>query len=371
MSRHTEDVLRTVVRDLANGAQTAPELAGRALRQGRRLRRWRRAAAAGGALAAIAVLAGPFVWLRPDAPPRATEWAAPPAAPTTTPATARPPSADWTRTALKLPGGWIVTGATSTGTPAEKGYALDRDRRRYVAAGRYEEVWAAPRDNVAAVVDYERPGEVGLFDLGTGKVRWVRVGSYLMTPRWSPDGRRLALTLLDKDSGRFSLGVLTVSTGAYRTYPVDSRYLCTDQCFFTWGPDGREVVFQQTEPSAPRSESEPHRRRGVQFFSAADGRPTRFAPIPGDPAGAWSWSPDGRLVVVKGQAGPKLVEVKTGREVAAAPAADAVWVTDEQLLYRDPVANEMVLVDLDGRELARQALPAELGLNMMIMIAPN
>ncbi|SCL15823.1 hypothetical protein GA0070624_0833 [Micromonospora rhizosphaerae] len=380
MSRQAEDALRAAVRDLANGARTAPELAGRALRRGRRLRRWRRAVATGSALAALGLLAGPYVWLRHDPPLQTTTWAPPPAAPTastpaaaSTPSVATAPRGDWTRAILELPGGWVITGATSTGGPAAQGYALDRERGRYVAtARRYEEVWAAPRGGVAVVVDYERRGEVGLLDLGTGAVRWVRVGSYIMTPHWSPDGRRVALTVLDKDTGGFSLGVLTAATGGYRTFPVDpTQYYCTDYCFFTWSRDGREVVFQQTDRNAPRSESIRHPRRGVQLFSADNGRPTRFVPVPGDPAGPWAWSPDGKLVVVQGQREPLLVETGSGRVVRTLSTADVVWVSEDRLLYRRPSGSrDFVLADLTGRELVRQPLPHEL-VDREITVAPR
>lgn len=380
MSRQAEDAVRVAVHNLADEARTAPELTDRALRQGRRLRRWRRTVATGGALAAFVLLAAPYFWLRPD-PPLVTATRAPrPAAPAasvpaaaSTPSDAPPPRGDWTRRILELPGGWVLTGATSTGVPAAQGYALDRERGRYIAVSRrYEEVWAAPRGGVAVVVDYERRGEVGLLNLGTGKVRWVRVGSYIMTPHWSPDGRRVALAVLDKDTGGFSLGVLTAATGGYRAFPVDtSRYFCTDYCFFTWSRDGREVVLQQTDRNAPRSESIRHPRRGVQFFSADDGQPTRFVPLPGDPAGPWAWSPDGKLVVIQGQTDPLLVETGSGRVVRTLPASDAAWVSDDRLLYRRPYGSrDFVLADLAGRELVRQPVPKEL-LDREISVAPR
>ncbi|WP_433388876.1 TolB family protein [Micromonospora sp. KLBMP9576] len=341
-------------------------------------RRRRRSAVAGGALAVLVALGGSYLWLRPGEARETGSWA-PAGTPAAAPATpsagtaARAPAGDWTRAVLTLPGDWVLTGATSTGEPAEQGYALDRDRGRYAAPDRrYEQVWAAPRGGIAAVVDHARRGEIGLLALRSGTVRWIRTGNHIMNPHWSPDGRRLALTLLDEESGGFSLGVLTAASGAYRTFPVDTdRYLCTDHCFFTWGRDGRHVALQQTAPGSPLAESRPHARRGVQFFSATNGRPTRFVPVPGDPAGPWSWSPDGRLVVLKGQDGPLLAEVATGRVIGPAPAADAVWVADDRLLHRDRGSNEMVLVDLGGRERARRALPAVLGADMVISVAPR
>ncbi|MEV1142427.1 hypothetical protein [Micromonospora sp. NPDC049799] len=373
MNATGDEALRAAVRELAGEARAVPDLASRALRRGRQLRRRRRAAAGGGALLALAVLAVPFLVLRPDPPADTAGWNAP-VAPTPTPTVSvvPPPDGDWTRTRLTLPGGWVLAGATSTGSPAETAYALDRTRNRYVGEDRYDEMWAAPQGDTAAVVDYDRNGVTGLLDVRGDKVRWVTTGEHIMTPHWSPDGQRIVATILDKETGRFSMGVLTVRTGAYRTFPVDTtRYLCTDYCYFTWARDGREVALQQTDPGAPRSEAQPHARRGVQFFSPDDGRPTRFVPVPGDPAGPWAWSPDGRLVVVKGQDGPKIAEVATGRIVGVAPADDAAWISDDRLLYRDVRANEMVLTDPEGRPLTRQALPRALGANMVLTIAPS
>ncbi|MFD0786872.1 TolB family protein, partial [Micromonospora azadirachtae] len=259
-----------------------------------------------------------------------------------------------------VPGGWVLAGATSTGTPAATGYALDRVGGRYIALDRYEEVWAAPNGHVAAVVDYERRDEIGLLDLRTEQVRWVATGSHVMTPQWSPDGDRLALTRMDKVSGDITLGVLT-SQGTFRTYPVDrQKYFCTDRCFFTWTRDGRHVVLQQSDPDVAVSESRPAARRGIQLFSPDDGRPGAFIPVPGDPAGPWSWSPDGRLVVIRGQDGPRIAEVATGRIVGPAMGDDDVWVNEGRLLHRDLGANAILLIDLEGRELARQSLPQAL-----------
>ena len=93
--------------------------------------------------------------------------------------------------------------------------------------------------------------------------------------------------------------------------------------------------------------------------------------MPGDPAGPWSWSPDGQLVVIKGRDGPQIAEVVTGRVISAAPAEDVAWVSDNRLLYRDVQANELVLADRDGRDLARQSLPRELGVNLVLTVSPD
>ncbi|HEY0701112.1 MAG TPA: hypothetical protein VGD43_25280, partial [Micromonospora sp.] len=350
------------------------DLAAYAITTGRRMRRRRRVVTALGAVVAVAALAAPFVWLRPDAGP-------PVAGPAPTPTGSGPTASagpvlpasegNWRDAPLELPGGWVVTGATSTGLPARGGFVLDRDHDRYVEVDdAYEEVWTAPAGQVAAVRDYDRPQETGLLDVSSGRVRWFRTGQPILNPTWSPDGKRLALTILDKETASFALGVLGVD-GSFRTFPVDAsgKYLCTDYCLFTWTPDGRQVVLQQTDPAAPRSESEPHARRGLQLFSADTAAPARFVPVRGDAGGPFSWSPDGKLVVVKGQQAAQLVEVDTGRVLNELPSPDMVFVAADRLLLvgRD---GEAALTDLTGRVLERQALPSELT-GMLVAVGPR
>ncbi|WMF04611.1 hypothetical protein [Micromonospora robiginosa] len=79
MSTSLDETLRTAVRDLAADAAPAPDLALRALGQGRRLRRRRRVTTAAATVVAVIAVILPFVLLRPrPTPPPAT----PPPTPT-------------------------------------------------------------------------------------------------------------------------------------------------------------------------------------------------------------------------------------------------------------------------------------------------
>jgi dipeptidyl aminopeptidase/acylaminoacyl peptidase len=373
-----DELLRKAVHDLAGTPRLPADLVTHAILGGRRIRRQRRLATALGAVVAVVALAAPFVWLHPGSAPPVTGPGPTAAEPRVLP----PPGDNWRDAPLELPGGWVVTGVTSTGGPSSDGLVLDRSRNRYLKADKYDETWAAPRGRFAAVLDDDRRSDVGLLDVPTGKVRWVRTGQPLLNPEWSPDGTRLALTLLDKETASFSLGVLGVD-GSFHTFPVDAgigspgsgpgRYFCTDSCLFTWMPDGKQVVLQQTDPAVPRSEDKPHARRGLQLFSADTGQPTRFVPVRGDAAGPYSWSPDGKLVVVKGQEATQLVEVDSGRVVRDLPTVDRdsatlVWVAADRLLMISK--GRATLMDPTGRPLELRDLPRELT-GLRIAVAPQ
>ncbi|MEW2543675.1 hypothetical protein O7542_26195 [Micromonospora sp. WMMC264] len=366
MSTSLDETLRTAVHDLADGAAPAPDLAWRALGRGRRLRRRRRVGTAAAALVAVLAVALPFVLLRPRPAPPPT---APPVTVDPSPVIRSAPGPDWADGPLLLPGDWVVTGTQARAGAAGPSYLLDRGRGRYFGNGRYDAVLPAPTGSLVAVWDDDRPRQVGLVDVVRGTTRWYEPGRALGSPNWSPDGRSLLFT--SNRVGHPGFVVLSAA-GTTRSHAVDTaRYPCTDSCFFLWSRDGREVLLQQTDPNGPRSEAIRHPRRGVQFFAADSGRPTRFEPLPGDPAGPWAWSPDGRLVVVQGQKEPLLVEAATGRVVNPLPVADVVWVGDDRLLYRLPYGSrDFVLADTTGRELVRQPLPEDLAL-AEVTIAPR
>jgi dipeptidyl aminopeptidase/acylaminoacyl peptidase len=276
------------------------------------------------------------------------------------------PGADWAGKPLVLPGDRVVTRAQATGGSGA-GVLLDRKRGRYFSTDRYDGIFPAPTGTLVAVRDDDRPREIGLFDLASGKTHWYEVGRALSTPRWSPDGQRLLFTTHQLD--HFGFIVLHLD-GTRQVHPVGLLgWPCADSCEFTWMPDGREVALTL---SKRRSESQPRDlAKGVQLLSVVTGRPTRLVTMPGGPVGPDAWSPDGRLVVVQGQQEPLLVETATGRVVNPLPTADVVWVTDDRLLYRRPHGSrDFVLADPSGRELVRQPLPKQL-VDLEVTVAPR
>ncbi|MEV4630734.1 hypothetical protein AB0J90_31165 [Micromonospora sp. NPDC049523] len=380
MSHATDEALRRAVRGLAGEARAAIDLAPLAIARGRRVRRRRRIVGAATAVVAVAVIAAPFVWLRPGpevrpiGPYPSVPTSADTAAPSASPSTGQPAGGEWWGNPLQLSGKWIVTGATGTGSPRKPAYVLDRTRNSYLAYTAYDEVWAAPSGNLAAVYDYDRPSETGLLDVSTGAVTWYGTGNRIWQPQWSPDGRKLLSTsTTGLPSGGYAAVIVTVGDPmVYRFSALPTNFLCTDYCRFTWMPNGKEFVLQQTDPAQQSSMTARHARRGLQLFSSGISMPTRFLPIRGDVAGPYSWSPDGRFVVVQGQEEPQLVNAVTGAVLAKLPSADAFWTADDRLMYIDerggyPTAIEM---DLQGAEFAQFSLPPEL-LGRQISVAPR
>ena len=144
------------------------------------------------------------------------------------------------------------------------------------------------------------------------------------TPRWAPDGLRLAYLARDEDEGRRHLMVRYLDTGA--TVPV--ARLPSAPGGIAWSPDGTQIAFTRfVEGSADPMASLPgppegaewaasprviettiYRRDGAgyvepghrQLFvvSAEGGTPRQLTFGPHDVDGTPAWTPDGRALVV-------------------------------------------------------------------------
>lgn len=395
-AENAERLLRDALRDLAGDPQPPSDLLTVAMTRGRRIRRTRRITGVAAAFVAVAAIAAPYVWLRPDSPRPAYPIAGPPAteaaSPPETPGVPSPTVSDWTRHPVELPGGWILVGATSSGA-AGISWVYDRSRQRYIdLSSDYSQAWAAPQGRFAAVRRNGLPNQTGLLDIPTGQVKWYSTADVTLPPQWSPDGKRLLLTLSDRVTGAASYAILAIGSRdlqQYRTRSV-SADSCAEGCRFTWLPTGKEVVLSQAvhnlgrprdrpSPSGKRDTSSPDQT--LQFFAAIGGRPTRALPLTGNVAGPGSWSPDGSMVVLRmGRSDEGVVMTDKGIPLADLPAADAVWIDNSRLIYVDrrpgaagSATNGMaaVLVDLKGGEIDRVELPRELAGADEIVFAPE
>jgi hypothetical protein len=337
-----EETLRDAVRDLADEAPHAYDLAAAARVQGRRIRRRRRAAAGALALAMLGVVAVPYVWLRPEPSTPVVVHPAPTPSVTTKPVVQQLP--DFTvKSPYRLPGGAIVTMVTIPSTVIEDGaetsgdntyVSLDRDGGRYRQLPfAYAPLGVSPDgERFAAAVS---GGTVRVLKADGSTLDTLNVDTYSRIggdPVWSPDGSRL---LVPTEGG---FAVYETDTRDHREFPnLDIEPLCSDFCSFSWLPNGREFAVPRRDVTVPRSEAYPDRLEGVIVYSAETGERVRSIPMTGVPVGNGAWSPDGRSVLIyeKGAAssGVRIVDAVSGiprGELMAGPGA--IYLADGRIL---------------------------------------
>jgi Tol biopolymer transport system component len=116
---------------------------------------------------------------------------------------------------------------------------------------------------------------------------------------WSPDGRRIAFTMLKGEGGgRWSLYVMDADGARVERMPTPEGM---DTFYTAWSPDGRRIAF-----GAKRNREE----KADIYVIGADG--TGLRRLTDDPAGdnTPAWSPDGRLIAfISEREGPHQIYV--------------------------------------------------------------
>jgi Tol biopolymer transport system component len=100
----------------------------------------------------------------------------------------------------------------------------------------------------------------------------------------SPDGKRVAVAILDQTIGTRDLWFVDAATGARTRFTSDPA----DENWLIWSPDGRRVAFNSFRPG---------RLLIYQSPSSGIGKPEVL--LADDDEGKWpvSWSPDGRFIL--------------------------------------------------------------------------
>ncbi len=159
-----------------------------------------------------------------------------------------------------------------------------------------------------------------LIDVESGRKRTLNLGLRAVShPRWSPNGRLLAL-LANDDSEHAQVFVTSSAGDAPRRITDAPRGVKT----FAWRPDVEAVAFVATDPPPERSEEERHNRSfevgDHSYLAESRAMPSHIwiAPLDGGSArkvtsgqegfctflGILSWSPDGRSIAFTSQPRP-------------------------------------------------------------------
>jgi len=141
--------------------------------------------------------------------------------------------------------------------------------------------WSPDGKRLAYVSFESKHPEVFIQDMNTSQRRSVsKLPGINGAPAWSPDGKKLALTLSHK--GNPDIYVLDLASGKRRqltrSFAIDTEP--------TWTPDGKQVAFTSDRGGRPQ----------IYQVSASGGRPKRLT-FEGDNNARPDFSPDGKQLI--------------------------------------------------------------------------
>jgi len=149
---------------------------------------------------------------------------------------------------------------------------------------------AEPEGTLAFVAASETSWDIYVLDIKEGEPKPLTEGAIAHWPRWSPDGRRLALLSLPPEEGVHSkngkLVIMTADGAEEQTIAAaggTERYAS----ILDWSPDGAKIAWE----SAHRSDGV---LAGINVTDVETGESKELAP--GQPGAMPAWSPDGSLI---------------------------------------------------------------------------
>jgi dipeptidyl aminopeptidase/acylaminoacyl peptidase len=234
----------------------------------------------------------------------------------------------------------VLFAATAIATPATAAPATGPDRY-FTGSDIFNIEWASDpeispdgrtiayvRESNDIMTDKARPS-IWLIDVATGQQRPLvdGTGSYF-SPRWSPDGTRLAYVAAEGGSPQLYVRWMGSGESARITGLPNSPG------GLAWSPDGRRIAYSMLVPDeAPKLGSEPPKPEGAKWadplqvidkvtyrFDAAGylpsgyeqifwvpsdgGSPTQLTFGPTNAGGSLSWTPDSRSIIFSANLSP-------------------------------------------------------------------
>ena len=180
-------------------------------------------------------------------------------------------------------------------------------------------------------------------------VQQVFSGWGLASPAWSPDGRRIALSVWEQ--GTAPIYVLNTNGRPNGQGPfqaeIDRKLTSGQDSHPTWSPDGQKIAFDRWDPSVDPA------MRGIYEINA-DGTGLTMVSRGADP----SWSPDGRKIAFDGIFEPGdavgIVNADGSGRLVFGLGATPDWSPDGQKIvfinYRD---GQIYVIGADGSGLTR------------------
>lgn len=154
---------------------------------------------------------------------------------------------------------------------------------------------------------------LGLYNFSSRQGRQVPINSFFMS--WDPDGRKIAVTggkviysrpLITLETQEFyvleaDLQIVDARTGEHAYLPGDDlpEYM---ECFPTWSPDGKTIVFSRDVEFAKEKRKTGEAKYGLYRIPYNEGKGGVATPVPGAHDNGLSnfaprYSPDGKWVV--------------------------------------------------------------------------
>jgi Tol biopolymer transport system component len=131
---------------------------------------------------------------------------------------------------------------------------------------------------------------------GGGETGSVGTPALFYSPRLSPDGQRLAASVVDPKNGTNDIWIYDLARGASTRFTSDPGLENTP----VWSPDGRRIAYAHDRDGAPH----------LFWKSLGDaGEGEMLTPSVGSPQSAFDFTPDGRLLLYTAR------EAKTGHDI--------------------------------------------------------
>ena len=226
---------------------------------------------------------------------------------------------------------------------------LDRAGREHASLprpGRYTGPRFSPDGRRIAVADLVNGhSQVFLYDRGSSTLSQFTLTGENIRPSWSPDGRRLVMSA--NRTGQWDIWTAPADRSDTGASAVEGPQVTGGSATF-WTRDGKWIVFDG--PPAEDTTSEGPRSEDI-FTAATSGARTR-RPVIATQANEQSGevSPDGKWVAyASDQSGNYQIYVRPflapGGETLISPGlgAEALWLSDHELAYADP-SNDSVMV---------------------------